>query len=553
MALTTDLISQFVKTTNDRDKSSKSSTVYGTAVIRGKRTFVKIDGTDQLFPFETPVITTTELKNDDRVTVTIKDHVATATGNTTSPAARLKTVDQKDEAVKQAVRGEFNTIVADYATIENLNASKAEIGELVAKKASIEQLEATNTKVGSLEAEDANIKNLVAEKASIKDLEAAQAKIGSLEAEDANIKNLVAENLEATNAEFENLSTKYANISFANIDEAAIKRLFSDTGLIKDLVVGDSTVTGQLVGVTIIGDLIEGGTIVADKLVVKGDDGLYYKLNTQGVTKDTFEVKYEKTENTIEAVDGTLMRDVTTTSGTEVYYYDDGGVQKYYTIVDDLYYTVDAVTTDVHATQTEYNSLHGSVITAKSIVAEQIDVKDLVAFGATIGGFNITSTSIYSEVKDGENNTTRGIYFDTDGQVNIGDNENYIRYVKNEDGTYSLAISAKSIMYALNGTNRSLADLGNIGEYVKIGTYTDDQGVTEPCVELGENGSDFKLIITNTRILFMDGADAPAYITNQALHIKKAVVEDELYFGQFVWRERENHNMGIVWIEEATE
>lgn len=551
MALTTDLISQFVKITNDKDKKSKASTITGTVVVHDGAAYVKMDGSELL----TPVKTTTEMQEGDRVTVTIKDHVATATGNTTSPAARLETVDQKDEAVKQAVRGEFNMIVADYATIENLNASKAEIGELVAKKASIEQLEATNAKVGSLEAEDANIKNLVAEKASIKELEAAQAKIGSLEAEDANIKNLVAENLEATNAEFENLSTKYANISFANIDEAAIRRLFSDTGLIKDLVVGDSTITGQLVGVTIIGDLIEGGTIVADKLVVKGDDGLYYKLNTQGVTKDTFEVKYEKTETTIEAVDGTLMRDVTTTSGTEVYYHDDGGVQKYYTIVDGSYYTVDAVTTDVHATQTEYNSLHGSVITAKSIVAEQIDVKDLVAFGATIGGFHITNTSIYSEVKDGENNTTRGIYFDTDGQVNIGDNENYIRYVKNEDGTYSLAISAKSIMYALNGTNRSLADLGNIGEYVKIGTYENKQGTEEPCIELGEKDSDFKLIITNTRILFMDGNDAPAYITNNALRIKKAVVEDELCFGQFVWRERENGNMGIIWVEteEVTE
>lgn len=545
MALTTDLISQFVKITNDKDKKSKASTITGTVVVHGGATYVKMDGSELL----TPVTTTTEMQPGDRVTVTIKDHVATATGNTTSPAARLETVDKKDEAVKQAVRGEFNTIVADYATIEKLDAATAEIGELVAKKATIEELEATNAKVSNLEAEDANIKKLVAEKATIKELEASNAKIGALEAEDANIKNLVVKNLEATNAEFESLSTKYANISFANIDEAAIKRLFSDTGLIKDLVVGDSTVTGQLVGVTIIGDLIEGGTIVADKLVVKGDDGLYYKLNTQGVTKDSFEVKYEKTETSIEAVTGTLIRDVTTTSGTEVYYYDDGGVQKYYTIVDGSYYTVDAVTTDVKMTQTEYNSLNGSVITAKSIVAEQIDVKDLVAFGATIGGFNITETSIYSEVKDGENNTTRGIYFDTDGQVNIGDNENYIRYVKNEDGTYSLAISAKSIMYALNGTNRSLADLGNIGEYVKIGTYKNEQGTYEPCIELGEKDSDFKLIITNTRILFMDGDDAPAYITNQALRIKKAVVEDELHFGQFVWRERENGNMGIIWVE----
>jgi hypothetical protein len=165
-----------------------------------------------------------------------------------------------------------------------------------------------------------------------------------------------------------------------------------------------------------------------------------------------------------------------------------------------------------------------------------------VAFDATIGGFNITSNSLYSEVKDSEGNTTRGIYMDTDGQFNFGDETNFVKYYRDDDGNYKLTISAESILYALNGKQYSIADLGLIGDYVKIGTYEN-----EPCILLGESDSDFKLVITNTRILFMEGTDVPAYINNKSLHISKAVIEEELQQGGFVWKVRQNGNMGLVW------
>lgn len=89
---------------------------------------------------------------------------------------------------------------------------------------------------------------------------------------------------------------------------------------------------------------------------------------------------------------------------------------------------------------------------------------------------------------------------------------------------------------------QAVDDLGVLSEYVKITTY---EG--EPCIELGETDSDFKLLITNTRIMFMEGTGVPAYITNQALHIKKAVVEEELQQGEFVWKARSNGNLGLIW------
>lgn len=111
----------------------------------------------------------------------------------------------------------------------------------------------------------------------------------------------------------------------------------------------------------------------------------------------------------------------------------------------------------VSTEQTEYNSLNGTVITAKSITAEKVNVDDLVAFDATIGGFNITKDSIYSGVKSSVDNQTRGIYLDKTGQMNIGDGNNFIKYFLDPtDNTYKLQISAGVIK--MGGTSKSVEE-----------------------------------------------------------------------------------------------
>ena len=113
----------------------------------------------------------------------------------------------------------------------------------------------------------------------------------------------------------------------------------------------------------------------------------------------------------------------------------------------------------------------------------------------------------------------------------------------------SAAESLDSLTNELGNTNsavdvlqQAVADLGEIAEYVKIGTYED-----EPCIELGESDSEFKMRITNTRILFMEGSNVVAHISNQSLHIKKAIIEEELQQGDFVWQIRSNGNLGLIW------
>lgn len=596
MKLSNDLLTQFVKITKTEEKPKGDTTLYGTAEVdENGNVSIRFDGAD----ISTPATTTVSIQDGDYVTAMIKNHAVIITGNKSAPAA------VKERPSSSGGKVSFvGTLIGETASLELLQTERARIDKLYADDVTIRgRLDTNEGKIENLEAADVNItgrltsaegnitdlqtkmltadsavitdlqaKMLTADSATIKNLEAADVDItGRLSTAEGNITNLQAEKLDAESAKL-----IYANIDFSNIGKAAMEYFYSQSGLIEDVTIGDGTITGHLVGVTISGDLIEGNTVVAEKLVIKGEDGLYYKLNTDGVVTE--------------------------------------------------------------AEQTAYNSLNGQVILAKSITASKISVDDLVAFDATIAGINITDGALYSGTKSSVDNTTSGFYLDKDGQIAFGGADNFVKFYKDTDGTYKLAISADSIVFATtgkdvetaitevndeanavrdiaesadekatnaqtliaqlsdsismlvtdgNGTSlmtqtdegwvfstadiqsainstveqlnslnvelgdtshtvdvlqQAVDDLGEIAEYVTIGTYED-----EPCIELGEGDSEFKLRITNTRMMFMEGSSVVAYFNNQSLYIKKAVVEEELQQGGFVWKARSNGNLGLVW------
>lgn len=88
MALTDNLVAQFVKITNDNNQKTPQTTAYGKVVVIGNQTYVRLDGSDIL----TPVTTTVEVKNEDRVAVSIENHTAVITGNVTDPSASSENV-----------------------------------------------------------------------------------------------------------------------------------------------------------------------------------------------------------------------------------------------------------------------------------------------------------------------------------------------------------------------------------------------------------------------------------------------------------------------------
>ena len=151
MNLSTELVSQFVKATKDDKKTTSESTVYGTTVIYGGKTYVRLDGSDLL----TPVRTTTDVKEEERVTVMIKDHTATITGNISSPSART---DDVKEVASQI--SEFDAIISHKLTTEELEATNATIQNLRAYLARIDKLEAVVADIETLEAKFANVEYL---------------------------------------------------------------------------------------------------------------------------------------------------------------------------------------------------------------------------------------------------------------------------------------------------------------------------------------------------------------------------------------------------------
>jgi hypothetical protein len=612
MGLSSDVISQFVRATNDSKPKKTESSSYGTVVEYNGSTFVQLDGSNIL----TPITTTAAVKSGERVRVAIKNHTATVTGNVSYPAARDQDVKDLDEKVDEEIKdvsnqiSEFEIVIADKVSTSEFDAEKARIDELTAMDVTIRNtLDAHKATIDDLVADDVVInETLTANKALIDSLSTSKldasvadlkyATIGDLDATNVTVTNLnssyatfvetTTDRFTANEALINALNTnklsatdadlKYANIDFANIGEAAIRNFYSKSGLIDDLVIENGAVTGELVGVRINGDLITAGTLVADKLMLLGADGLYYRLNTNGST--------------------------------------------------------------VEGSQTDYNSINGKVIAAKSITANKISVSDLSAFKAKIAGFTLTEGTMYSGVKNSILNSTEGIYMDSLGQLNVGDSVNYIRYysdgtgkkleitgnsviigsgnasdiiasledqtevnynagvensnkikdvdaaiavlkdslqflVTSSDGssmmtqtengwTYNITSIEDKLSQTSNNLNDltnkvgdtdhtvevlqdAVDDLGVIGEYVKIGVYED-----EPCIELGESDSNFKVLITNTRIMFQEGSATPTYISNQTLITKKVRVEEELRQGNnegdFVWSIRENGNYGLSWV-----
>ena len=106
----------------------------------------------------------------------------------------------------------------------------------------------------------------------------------------------------------------------------------------------------------------------------------------------------------------------------------------------------------------------------------------------------------------------------------------------------SLQTQSGSTQATVATLQQALNDHGATLEYVNITTYED-----EPCIELGESDSDFKLLITNTRIMFMNGSNIPTYINTNGLVTQNIEVEGEIVQGGYVMMRMADDGWGLLW------
>lgn len=281
MALNVELVSQFAKYTANKKETKKESTAWGEVVevTSSGKCYVKLDGSDRV----TPVDTMTEAKPGDRVSVTIKNHSATLTGNTSSPSinadgstvgsirtdfnnlsadnllirekltasegyiAELTAKNVKIEETLEANEGKFEYLEAGVAEFERLKGTYATFEQLTAKDAEFRSLLSDYATIDILNANKAEIDTLLADKASIADLSAIQGTIGSLDAGIADIKTLIFGTASGTS-----IHTNFANAVIAQLGDAQIK-----SAMIQDI--SASKITA--------------GEIITDNVKVKSNDG----------------------------------------------------------------------------------------------------------------------------------------------------------------------------------------------------------------------------------------------------------------------------------------
>lgn len=122
----------------------------------------------------------------------------------------------------------------------------------------------------------------------------------------------------------------------------------------------------------------------------------------------------------------------------------------------------------------------------------------------------------------------------------------FLSLVEDENGATVLKQTSTGWTYDFSAMQDLLADnakkIEESGEYIKFVVF---EG--EPCIELGEGDSDFKVLITNTRIMFREGSQTPCFISNNEFVAENVSVKEELRFGQWFLSVRANGNLGLSW------
>lgn len=569
MDLSNNLISQFAKITKDQNGSSSETIVYGTAVSYGDKLYVNIDGSDSI----TPVVTTSEVKAGERVTILLKDHSATILGNVSNPAASTETVgkvlDEYDVIVAKI--GDFELVIADKVTTEQLQAELAVINEALIGKATIEQLNAVDAKIENLdvtklEADVASINQALITKAEIADLEAVRASVNVLETDVGNIETLIGGNLTMDNIQSLVLTSSKVTVDNAFIKDAMIDRVSAskltagtiDTSLItigsED---GAMTITGSLqqfkdadgnvriqIGKDTTGDFT---------FALYGADGQGQLINQNGITasaiSDGLIVNKMVADNAaiagskldIESVITEVNNSTTTIKSSKIYF-DDAG-QTLDVAFDTLETTIEGVDSKTTNNTTSINTMQGQIntlITNTTVTKSDgttVQLKD--AYSATEQTVSSMSGKISSletnyNALDGEMDTVNSQIAEFDVTLDGFETRVSNAEVKMDDVTDDMAevnsqiaefnTTLAGIESRVSSTESKIENIGDLDVTVDVGTQNLVDGTTDqPQLTEWTNAYDTIIVneidVTDFGLTFGDSLTFRVYISESNVDI----------------------------------
>ena len=189
----------------------------------------------------------------------------------------------------------------------------------------------------------------------------------------------------------------------------------------------------------------------------------------------------------------------------------------------------------VENVQENIDTTNERVTTTESLIQQ---LSDSISMLVTDGN----GTSLMTQTESGWTFSTQKI------QDDINNTSNALNDLVNEVGNTDAVLSV---------LQQAVEDIETKTDYVNISTYTytndDGETVTEPCIELGESENEYKVLITNTQILFKVGSAVPTRINVDGLVTENITVENQLkqthvsVDGYFIWSVRSNGNYGLQW------
>ena len=374
----------------------------------------------------------------------------------------------------------ITNLSADFATIDLANISQAAITNLSADFATIDLANISQAAITNLSAEFATIDLANIGQAAINNLSANFATIDLANISQAAITNLSADfaTIDLANisqAAITNLSADFATIDLANINQGAFEKIFSNTLVADYAVLQDGTVTGSLKAVDISGDLITAGTIVADRLVISGPDGLYYQLNALGNGDLTSEqLSDPELQNALH--------------GSNI------------------------VANSITASQIAAGTITGNEISANTITAGNIAANTITSVEIAAG--TITANEIASQTITGDNikaGTISADKFESTFTQIITDLENNVTNITNsiiiDPSNKLISIKSGEDSMSMNLTSSSLAFI--LGEISRLAWLDSAEGLGAPEISIGppdtlENGEWISNIGQRWRITVSD-------------------------------------------------
>lgn len=237
MSIDRSILSEFIKATND-NKESKQVQLYGTVVTKGNTKCVKIDGSEIV----TPVRSITDIKDDERVMVSIKDHMATVTGNMSNPSVGNDRVESAEGKIDR-----FDHLFAGNITAENIAAGSITTDKLLA---------------GSITTDKLMAECITSDKISANSITANLIKSDSIESRHIKAGSIEAEHIKAGAIDAEHIAA-----GVITADKIATGTITAGSGIIADGAIGNAQIS------KLDAAKIEAGIIDTSKVTIQGSNG----------------------------------------------------------------------------------------------------------------------------------------------------------------------------------------------------------------------------------------------------------------------------------------